>query len=202
MYIRLLIAVHFFYVLPATTVYGQKTASNEPSYEKMPPAPENYRPGNVLVRMIDGLGYRFYWATEGLHSEDLEYRPTDEARSTAETIDHILSLTTWIANVTEGASAKEINQGKSRSWSEKRAQVLHNLWQTRQWLVDREEEELAALRIITGNRKGAAELPYWNMINGPIADAIYHTGQIVVLRRISGNPMSSKVDVFRGENRP
>jgi hypothetical protein len=43
-----------------------------------------------------------------------------------------------------------------------------------------------------------AEYPLWNMLNGPLADAIYHTGQIVTFRRTTGNPSNKRVNVFRG----
>jgi hypothetical protein len=41
--------------------------------------------------------------------------------------------------------------------------------------------------------------PFWNIINGPISDALWHCGQVVMLRRASGNPFNSKVSVFRGK---
>jgi hypothetical protein len=42
---------------------------------------------------------------------------------------------------------------------------------------------------------------YWateGLINGPITDAIYHTGQVVSFRRTSGNPIPKGVNVFLG----
>ena len=45
------------------------------------------------------------------------------------------------------------------------------------------------------------EFPFWNLINGQISDAIYHTGQVVMMRRASGNPIDPTVDVFMGKNR-
>ena len=44
-----------------------------------------------------------------------------------------------------------------------------------------------------------SEFPFWNNINGPIADALWHAGQIVMLRRMSGNPINPKVNVFLGK---
>ena len=46
-----------------------------------------------------------------------------------------------------------------------------------------------------------ANFPFWNLINGPIADALWHCGQVVMLRRASGNPFNSKVSVFWGKLR-
>ena len=41
--------------------------------------------------------------------------------------------------------------------------------------------------------------PFWNQINGPISDALWHVGQIVSFRRSSGNPFTSNVSVFTGK---
>ena len=191
-----------FCLLLVTSAYSQKVDKSFLHYREMPPAPTSFLPGNVLVRMIDGLGYRFYWATEGLRPEDLRYRPTEEARSSSETMDHILSLSTMIVNAAEGTPNTEATDPLSKLARSKREKVLNNLLKASQLLAEKNEAELAALRI-TFNREGnMSEVAYWNMINGPIADAIYHTGQIVSFRRISGNPMNPKVDVFRGKNRP
>jgi len=39
------------------------------------------------------------------------------------------------------------------------------------------------------------------MLNGMISDCIYHTGQIVLMRRSNGNPIDPNVNVFIGKNR-
>ena len=41
----------------------------------------------------------------------------------------------------------------------------------------------------------------WNQINGPIADALWHCGQVVSFRRASGNPYNSKASLFTGKLR-
>ena len=190
-------------ILIIASVQGQEVDDRDLPYHEMPPAPATFGPGNVVARMIDGLGYRFYWATEGLHPQDLLYRPTPEARSLSETIDHILSLSQRMINAAEGVPNTSASHGTEEvTWQKRRAQVLNTLRKTSQRLADKEEDELAALRIVFRTEKGETELPYWNMINGPIADAIYHTGQIASFRRITGNPMNPKVDVLRGKNRP
>jgi hypothetical protein len=38
----------------------------------------------------------------------------------------------------------------------------------------------------------------YNLINGPIADATWHTGQVASFRRSSGNPIHSKINQFSG----
>ena len=47
----------------------------------------------------------------------------------------------------------------------------------------------------------STSFPFWNIINGPISDALWHCGQVVLLRRSSGNPFNSKVSVFSGKLR-
>ena len=64
-----------------------------------------------------------------------------------------------------------------------------------------DSEELNQIRI-KFNRGGTIKsFPIWNLLNGPIADAIYHTGQIVTFRRTTGNPIDSSVNVFMGSSR-
>src|SRR4051812_16385620 len=58
--------------------------------------PEKYTAENDVARLIDGLGFRFYWATEGLLSENLSFKPSSKARTLEETIDHILELSELI----------------------------------------------------------------------------------------------------------
>ena len=36
--------------------------------------PNEINNGNIISRMINGLGYRYYWATEKLKDNDLRYR--------------------------------------------------------------------------------------------------------------------------------
>ena len=78
--------------------------------------------------------------------------------------------------------------------------TLENLYKARQLVLDKnmyriEDYDIEFLR---DDRTGS--FPYWHMFNGPIADALYHVGQVVSFRRTSGNPMNSKVNVFMGKN--
>jgi hypothetical protein len=102
--------------------------SDELPYREIPDAPESYSPGGVVSRLIDGLGFRFYWATEGLRDEDLTFRPGEKARSTGETVDHIYGLSQVILN----SALKKPNTQQDpvqMSFGEKRAAVLNMLKQ-------------------------------------------------------------------------
>ena len=79
------------------TAMAQKESSTLPYYQ-IPDYPAEFTANTVAARMIDGLGFRYYWATEGLREEDLSFRPNEGARTSEETLAHILGLTNVIAN--------------------------------------------------------------------------------------------------------
>lgn len=168
-------------------------------YYEIPDYSEEYTAGTVAARMIDGLGFRFYWATDGLREEDLNFKPNQESRTTAETIEHILGLSNVIVNSTLN---KAIERGKHKpvlTFNEKRRKTLLNLKTAADVL--RRSNDLTVFKIIFKNDRGIAEYPFWNNINGPIADAIWHCGQVVSFRRSSGNPFNSKASLFNGKIR-
>lgn len=176
---------------------SQNTNKDLP-YSEIPEAPSQYTAGGVVARMVDGLGFRYYWATEGLRTEDLVFKPSAEARTTLETIDHILGLSTTILNsalhkTNEGNDFSELN------YDQKRELTLVNLKSAAD--IFRSSENLNEFKIVFKGSSGTSEYPFWNHINGPIADAIWHCGQVVSFRRSSGNPFNSKASVFRGKLR-
>jgi hypothetical protein len=170
---------------------------NQLPYHQIPDAPEAYTPGNVAARMVDGLGYRYYWATEGLRTEDLIYKPSEDGRTTRETVEHIYGLTRTIVN----APQSKLNSASedSLSFDELRKRTLENLQMASNLLKQSKEGDMEGYKIIFKNGDSIIEFPFWNMLNGPIADAIYHTGQVVAFRRASGNPINPGVRVFTGK---
>ncbi|MEC3907578.1 hypothetical protein VOI54_11155 [Tamlana sp. 2201CG12-4] len=174
-------------VLLSTIVMAQK--EEHLPYYKIPEYPETYTAGTVAARMVDGLGFRYYWATEGLTEEDLIYKASESGRTSAETIEHLYGLSKFIRNnvlKTDKDDTKE-----TLSFENKRKQTLLNFKVVADVL--RNTDKPLNLE--------DTEVPFWNMINGPIADALWHCGQVVMLRRASGNPFNSKVSVFQGRLR-
>ena len=114
-------------ILNMSLFMSQAQEHNEalPYYE-IPDAPETYSQGALVARMVDGLGFRYFWATEGLSPEDLAFRPSPEARTSGETIDHILGLSTVILN-SAVHKPNEGNDFKDLSFFEKRKLTLNNL---------------------------------------------------------------------------
>ena len=180
-------------------VFSLNVSSNAQSklpYKEIPSYPANYTQGKVISRMIDGLGYRFYWATENLRVLDLNFKPDTLARSTFETMEHIYGLSFMILN----ASKNQVNERRNpdqMTANELRSAILDNLKLASEAMAL--VEDLDELNILFQSSTGRKALPFWHVLNGPLADAIYHTGQIVSFRRASGNPMNPKVNVFMGK---
>ena len=167
-------------------------------YKNIPVNQEDYNPGNIVARFIDGLGYRYYWATEGLTTKDLDYKPSEESRSTRQTLDHIFDLSLVIVSVANNEPFKRLFQPSVMPFSELRERTLTNFKKASEAFAHKSEEEISQLRVIFASNEQRSEYPVWNLINGQISDALYHTGQLVSFRRTSGNPMNPNVNVFLG----
>lgn len=175
---------------------------NETPYAEIKSAPEKYTSGNAISRSIDGLGYRFYWATEGLTSKVYNYDPGNEGQSAASVIDHILNLSSTILTTLNGEpNMRPIPKSPYKNFEEKRHQTLVNLWEASDLCRTLSDADFETLDIVFKRGEKEFSSPFWHLINGPISDAIYHTGQIVSYRRSAGVPISSKVNVFTGKNR-
>ena len=186
----------------ANTFFNAKPCTMDTlPYAEIPDYPPQYTAESVVARMIDGVGFRFYWATEGLRSEDLAFRPTKESRTSEETIDHILGLSTVVLN----ALRNEVNTRSGEETSPltfevKRQKTLENL-KTASDILRGGKQKLEDSKMVFKNGDKSTEYPFWFEINGPISDALWHIGQVVTFRRSSGNPFNAKVSVLTGKVR-
>ena len=76
---------------------------------------------------------------------------------------------------------------------EKQLIILQNIQETSEIL--QKSEDLTDFNL----KMGKTTYPFWNNINGPIEDAVWHAGQIAVMRRAAGNPMPSGVSFMSGK---
>lgn len=183
-------------ILSFLSMNAQDNSEEKLPYYEIPDYPETFTAGTVAARMIDGLGFRYYWATEGLRDEDLAFKPNDDARTSAETIDHIYGLSKVIVNATLQKPNVRTDEPEM-SFQEKRKQTLINIKTAADIL--RTSKDISQFKIVFERESGNSEFPFWNNLNGPIEDAVWHCGQVVLLRRSSGNPFNSKVSVFNGK---
>lgn len=170
-------------------------------YHEIPDYPDKYTQGNMMARMIDGLGYRYYWASEGLRAEDLEYTPSEDSRDAGHTLEHIYDLSrTVLTTIQKKPNIRPLPE-EEIDFEEMRKRTLQNLKAASDILKKNKKKDFKESNVTFQRGDKSASFPFWNLINGPIMDAIYHTGQIVAYRRASGNPLNGKVNVFMGKNR-
>ncbi len=179
-----------FVLLMSVSCFSQEEKMDLPYYE-IPDYPKEFTAGTMAARMVDALGFRYYWASDSLTQKDLVYKANADGRSLNETIQHIYDLSKIIMNSTlkqPNSRAKE-----DLSYADMRSKTLINL--STAATILRESDDVSQYKIIFGEQ----EIPFWNQVNGPIADAIWHCGQLVIYRRTTGNPINPKVNHFSGK---
>jgi len=152
-----------------------------------------------LRKKLEKIGGKNIEFLGRLSEEDLKYKPSPEGRSIAETMDHVFGLSMVILNSAKKVPNDRTIEQEQPSKDELRGRTLANLKMASELIMA--SGNLAEHKIIFKNEKGTSEFPFWNQINGPIEDAVWHTGQIVLMRRAAGNPYNSKASVFTGKVR-
>lgn len=186
---------YFFILVLSLNFLYMNSQENLPFYE-ISNYPESYSEAEIVGRMIDGMGFRYYWATEGLREEDLNFRLPNDSRSSIETIVHIYDLSNMILN-TALNSPIEKKSIEGMEFKEIREKTLFNLKEASDIFKKTKNFEDHSIVFLRNSKK--VEYPFWNQLNGPIEDAVWHCGQIVAFRRASGNPISKKISVFTGK---
>ncbi len=188
----------YFTISMATLFCLTAAAQDSLPFQSIEDTPNEMSMGNIMARMIDGLGFRYYWATEGLRQEDLIFQFSDSSRTAEETLTHLLGLSNFVATVANGEALVLPRNTEELSWEDMRAKTLANLKESREKFASSDQATFDELVIVFQRGENTSELPFWNLLNGPLADAIYHVGQIVASRRASGNPIDPGVNVLMG----
>ena len=147
-------------------------------FRKVDHYPPDVSGPSVIVRLLDGLGFRFSWATEGLTAEVYAFSPGEGCQTIAGLVDHIWALTIWI-----GWSVFGSGEDRPQDPESQRSHVLRRIHRLREHLICLDDRDLAEIQI-----EGR---PFWHLINGPISDALTHVGQINSFRRLAGHPAPS-----------
>ena len=151
--------------------------SDIPTYFKTyPQEPDELSASNAIARLIDGLGYRLYWALYGLQEQECEYTVCDGAQSIRDILWHILGLVNWVYMHVYGHQMTRkpsiIDQG---------IDTLLALEELRQTFLEMDDAELTGYKL--------EDRSFWSYINMPLSDALHHVGQVSILRRAAGNPV-------------
>lgn len=170
-------------------------------YHQIPDYPEKMTAGTSIGRILDGLGYRYYWATKDLTDKDLAYNPGNDGRPPKDVFQHLYGLSLMIKAATEKQPNIRPLPESTMTWEEKRVATLENIKTASDKFKASSDEEIANFDIIFQRGETQNKVSVWHLFNGPIDDAIYHVGQIVSFRRSSGNPMNPFVNVFMGKTK-
>ena len=154
------------------------------NYHCLDEYPEKVSAGGVMARMLDGLGFRFYWATAGLNDEDYQFSPGHGAKRIGGLVWHVWGLSNWMCLNIFG---KE--EVRPKAIGEQRDHALQLIKKIRDFFCGLDEKELMDIQI-----EGR---PFWHFVNGPISDALTHVGQINSFRRMAGN-LPIQANVFLG----
>ncbi len=161
-------------------------------YTNIPDPPEMVTAASILIRLVDGIGFRYRWATEGLIENDMEFQPCETSMKLWELLAHIHGLLIISESYLTDSAIVEI---KPVSLAERRKLTLDTVIRIREALQGLDEDYLAArfYKVPWAEDK----LPIWFLINGPLSDTLTHIGQIASWRRINDNPIQ-RANVFFG----
>ncbi len=181
-----------------TSQASKKMNMMKAPYASIKESPTSFTPAAVLQRTIDGLGYRYHWASEGLTAKDLAYDPGNAGKRADQVLQHIHGLTLTILKTVTGNTNARPEALEEMDYEALRMSTLINLKEASDYLSANPNLDLNERKVIFSRGETVSKYPLWNLLNGPLLDAVYHTGQIVSFRRSTGNPSHPKVNVFRG----
>src|SRR5579863_5495850 len=130
---------------------------------------------DLLRHTVATLAYRAGKAIRGAPPDFAEFQAAPASRTPAQILAHMGDLFDWALSIANGK--EEWRNANPLPWEQESARFFAALEAFDRRLAS--SEPLAA--------------PAEKLFQGPIADALTHTGQLAMLRRMSGNPM-------RGEN--
>lgn len=157
-------------------------------YSKLPDAPGDAGGASVLNHVLDSLGFRFYWATEGLGDADLGFSPGEGAMTLGRQMAHVKRLLQWTDVALQSRS--EMVDEVETDFASMRDGVFEALDGLKARVADMGEEGLLGVEVFG--------FPFWNLVAGPVTDCIAHVGQINVYRRLLGKP-APRINYFAGK---
>ena len=162
-------------------------------YQNLPEPPDQISGCTILTRFVDSIGHRFYHATDGFTEHEINFRPVEGSMSMMEVISHLYRLLFW----TYSCFNTDVRPNKGlETFEEYRAEILMVCEKLSTHLKTFPAADLDKTNILL--RRANKTYPFWYLINGPIADALSHIGQLTTWRRIAGNPIA-RISPFTGE---
>jgi hypothetical protein len=134
----------------------------------------------MLRHTVATLAYRAGKALRGAPESFANYAAGDKARTPAALLAHMGDLFDWALTIAKGK--QEWHDSKPLPWAQEVERFFNSLKAFDDYLA-------------SGQPLGS---PVEKLFQGPVADALTHTGQLTMLRRMAGNPMRSE-NYFRAD---
>jgi len=160
-------------------------------YQSLPTPPDTISEAKIIARLVDGIGFRYQLATNELSQKEIDFCPIAGSMNMLELLTHIYSLITW----TGTAFKLPYTRKKLTEFEALRSETLEVCQLFSQFLQKLTTEELEQASVYL--KRMDTHFSFWYLINGPLADALTHIGQINTWRRISGNPVQ-RISPFTG----
>jgi hypothetical protein len=130
---------------------------------------------DLLRHALATIAYRGGKALRGAPDAFGDFRPGDSARTPAQILAHVGDLFDWALSILKGA--QQWKDSPPLPWDAEVTRFFETLGRLDAYLASDAPLDCSAEQIF----------------QGPIADALTHVGQLMMLRRVSGSPV-------RGEN--
>lgn len=151
--------------------------SHIPTYFRIAPQePDEVSASNAIARLIDGLGYRLYWALYGLKENECQYTLCEGAPPIKDILWHILGLVNWVY-----MRIYDHQMTRKPSIIDQGVDTLLALEKLRYTFLEMSDADLVAYQL--------EDMSFWSYINMPLSDALHHVGRVSILRRAAGNPV-------------
>jgi hypothetical protein len=134
----------------------------------------------MLRHTLATLGYRAGKTIRGAPEEFAAFRASETTRTPLEILSHMGDLMAWALSLAQGKETWP--DGPPRTWGVETERFFARLYELDAFLAG---EELM-------------HAPAEKLFQGPIADALTHTGQIALLRRMNQSPIRGE-NYFRAE---
>jgi hypothetical protein len=129
---------------------------------------------NMLRHTLATVAYRAGKALRGAPAEFAEYRAGPGTRTPAEILAHMGDVFDWALSMARGK--QEWHESKPLPWEQEVARFFAALKAFDDYLASEEP----------------VQGPMEKLFQGPVADALSHTGQLALLRRMAGAPVRAE----------
>jgi hypothetical protein len=165
----------FFLCIISSFLYSQNDLAQLP-YSKNVIYPKKSTPGTVMAKMVDELGYKYYWSTDSLLNDDLRY--TFNSNNVPRLLlEGVYQMSKNVIDITSENKMKPEVKLEEMSFEDFRKHTLLNLKKASSILIENKE---------------AALFLDWDLFMKSIAISDAYCDQIISFRKSIGIPFKLK----------